>query len=185
MSVSRLMNHITIRTPEECYCAICGVPFEQFLFQDRSQISGKEPHLVINGRICGYDPRVISERDSLWLSKVHILGFAADEGIPILSGQGQLTDEGNIKLEHNDPRNHLMPFTDLSYTCYEYMENTITVFPFHWPCYEILARYLFPTVDNPISFIDIEELDSVFASLSNEEHSLHLETGAERRHGTP
>ncbi|KAI0142306.1 hypothetical protein F4776DRAFT_501237 [Hypoxylon sp. NC0597] len=179
-----LMNHITIRTPEECYCAICGVPFEHFLFQNRLQIAGEQPPLVINGRVCGYSPKVLSKRAALWLGKVHILGYANDEGIPILSGQGRLTTPGFIKLEHSDPRNHSMPFT-LSYTCYQYMEDSVTVYPFHWPCYEIFASYIFPNVDDPTSLMDIEEVDSVFASLSNEEHSLQLETGAERRYGRP
>ncbi|KAI0843526.1 hypothetical protein F5Y06DRAFT_302669 [Hypoxylon sp. FL0890] len=181
---SSLIDRISITTSDECYCAICGVAFEGFLFQNRQQVSGEQPLLAINGYRIGYDPTVVSPADATWVRNVHILGYDSDEDIAFLSGAGRFTAPKTIKLEHQDTRNRDVPFW-LKYTCYMKTRESVAVSPFHWPCYEIFLRALFPPAKDPMKLVDIEEVDSLLSSLSNEDCALNLETGAEMRHGLP
>ncbi|KAI1139985.1 hypothetical protein F5Y05DRAFT_380686 [Hypoxylon sp. FL0543] len=182
---SSIIDRISITTAEECYCAICGVPFQGFLFQNKEQAAGTQPPGVRDGVQHGYNPTVVTIAEaSAWIDKVHILGYDAEGDVAFISGQGQYTSPRTITLDRQDKRNSNVPFW-LGYSCYRKSGNAVVVFPFHWPCYEVFARALFPTAKNPVSLVDVEDVQSLFSSLSNDENGLTLETGAETRYGRP
>ncbi|KAH8812945.1 hypothetical protein F5884DRAFT_786754 [Xylogone sp. PMI_703] len=91
----------------------------------------------------GYDDKIINEDDAQWTQTLHILGF--NKGAPgisksFISGPGNYDDYGGVNVEAgSDPNFDEGGF----FTCYyDFDQGGDIVFPFHWPCYSLLARVL-------------------------------------------
>ncbi|RFU26663.1 hypothetical protein B7463_g9679, partial [Scytalidium lignicola] len=162
----------------DCYCAICGGPFCGVQISKRSkraqirlQRQREQGHIQVaeqeevsqeddSDSEYGYDPEIISEEDVKWTFFLHVLGFnAAAPGVTksYISGQGSYDDYGNVNVEPGDDPNFDGPG---SLSCYFNHEHEGPVFPFHWCCYELLARVLTGTSD--ISRINKDLVFAVF-----------------------
>ncbi|KAI0882585.1 uncharacterized protein GGS22DRAFT_169798 [Annulohypoxylon maeteangense] len=178
-------KHKPIQCGGECYCAICGVPFGGYIYQNNNQVRGRQPCPTLKGAKIGYNPRNLGGWDkTAWVRGIYFVGYLPDEDETIMSGKARLVAEGVIELYPDDKRNETIP-SEYDYECYRLSEDKITVHPFHWPCLEILARILNPKAVDPVLHIDASELDSSFSSLSNSYTGLELLTGANKRHGKP
>ncbi|KAI2775818.1 hypothetical protein F4815DRAFT_486717 [Daldinia loculata] len=160
-----------IATQEKCYCAICGGPFKPPHFMNKKS---KTPF--------GYNPETVSKKKASWITKVHVIL----EQIPgdrrgYISGVGKLKD-GYIELDPEDDDNRLIP-SSINYVCYKtgFTAKPLGAIPFHWPCYEILARALYPNADDPIHHVDLDRLFLTMFMLTGDGFSLDLESGAEER----
>ncbi|KAI1471247.1 uncharacterized protein F4812DRAFT_455359 [Daldinia caldariorum] len=138
-----------ITTSEWCYCAICGGPFEPTYFISEKSMIG-----------CGYDPKVISKRGAAWVTEVRLLlESISAEKKGYISGRGKYNYLGYIELDGTDAENLDIPST-FNYTCYKYDSEPqpLGAIPFHWPCYEILARRIYPDVNKPVQHVDLSRL---------------------------
>lgn len=95
-----------------------------------------------------YDPDIISAAETEWTEKVHILGFnprASGVEKAFVAGPGYYADYGSIEMheEVDDPNwNEINDYAQgLSPSCY-YTDTNDPIFPFHWCCYELLAKCL-------------------------------------------
>ncbi|KAI1388666.1 uncharacterized protein F4822DRAFT_252903 [Hypoxylon trugodes] len=174
-----------IRTAEQCYCAICGGPFERPRFGPKE--NPFSPSKKKGGN--GYNPDIISKKATEWLVELRILGYfyALKQGF--ISGRGQFfnvfSGPGSIHLDQKDPANEQLP--NLNYSCYEDKAGAITIFPFHETCYKILAKVLYPDEElfTAMTRIDLEGLHSTMRYLSNRKDALLIRTGLETRRNKP
>ncbi|KAI2631829.1 hypothetical protein GGR54DRAFT_581157 [Hypoxylon sp. NC1633] len=196
-----------VGTTAECYCAICGGPFGGLSFSTTLQLGHAQAgEIMTNSYIrmhklpTFYNVDIISREDTAWTKVIHILGINPPRAIqfgsmPIpqdatptyfISGRGRWVrrrvDGYNIKLDPNEDEANLVVPPWLKYTCYYYEAGSPIAFPFHLPCYEILARVLCPGVDDPISSVNKEALYAAMEMSTYTTHSLSIRTGAEIRH---
>ncbi|KAI1206237.1 uncharacterized protein F4807DRAFT_440421 [Annulohypoxylon truncatum] len=184
-SALALPQYKPILCGEECYCAICGIPFGTFLYKTRRQIHKQEPPVLLNGVEIGYDWKILGGFSKLaWVKLIYFIGYIPDIDETIISGSARLTAPGVIELYPDDKRNEDVP-SEFEYECYKVSDDRVTVHPFHWSCFEIFARVLHPKADDPTRLVDVCDLDSTFASLSNCLTGLELYTGADSRQGKP
>ncbi|KAI1460948.1 hypothetical protein F4805DRAFT_416109 [Annulohypoxylon moriforme] len=181
---SKSWNPILCET--ECYCAICGVSFGPFLWKNENQINRKQGPYLIDGVEYGYSPKKVGGFANIaWLKTVFFVCYIEDINETIMSGPARFTAPEVIELFPHDKRNEAVPY-EFEYVCYKVTEGKVTVHPFHWPCFEILARVLFPNSADPTHLVNLGDLDSTFASLSNGLTGLNeseISTGGEKRHG--
>ncbi|KUI67408.1 hypothetical protein VM1G_03131 [Cytospora mali] len=122
------------------YCAICGGPL---VSPSISQSSSKDEGGAAWHALSSYGPEVISEEDVSWTRTIHVLGFNPQaRGVrkAFVMGPGFYRGNGDVMIEEegNDPNAEDVEPFDLR--CYDSINATDPVFPFHWCCYEILAK---------------------------------------------
>ncbi|OTB16277.1 hypothetical protein K445DRAFT_366260 [Daldinia sp. EC12] len=166
-----LTSHSGIK--EWCYCAICGGPFEPTYFINDKSKEG-----------FGYNPKVINRKKAAWITEVRLLleNIPGETGAYI-SGRGRFHYRGYIKLDYLDDDNWNIT-NSVEYACYKVNtgKEPLGAIPFHWPCFEILARNICTDVDDdPVKHVDLSRLYRVMFLLTEDGFSLDINTGAEGR----
>ncbi|ROT42389.1 hypothetical protein SODALDRAFT_326552 [Sodiomyces alkalinus F11] len=114
----------------------------------------------------GYDPAVLRRRDKAWATMCHVLGFnskAPGTSKAFVTGPGVSQEYGGIDVQlGSDPNAQDLDTGD--FHCYWHWEKGDPVFPFHWPCYELLVLVLTGARDP--SAINKDVLYSVMRSIS-------------------
>ncbi|KAI3391427.1 hypothetical protein diail_7378 [Diaporthe ilicicola] len=116
-----------------------------------------------------YDPDVVSEDDAKWTETLHVLAFNSESEQAFVSGPGNYNDYGSVSVEEGDDPNALGSDLD-SMFCYSRFDSE-PIFPFHWCCYEILAKFLTGSFDD--GKLDKNLLFSVMEELATD-HSCSL-----------
>ncbi|KAI1373837.1 hypothetical protein F4677DRAFT_448129 [Hypoxylon crocopeplum] len=181
------MSNVSIWVWErECYCAICGGPFEELTFTTAAELRRAQHAILSSGGYTenpheGYLPSIISETEATWTREIHVLGYVGSLDGAFVSGRGRYTaDRLSIRLEPNDDANHHVP-VGVRYNCYNHRNDSAAVFPFHRPCYELFARLVSRNADDPTSCVDKQELFMTMYALTNTTDALILRTGAQMR----
>ncbi|KAI5456914.1 hypothetical protein BGZ63DRAFT_428354 [Mariannaea sp. PMI_226] len=135
--------------------------------EDEDDLEADEPDWYPEEEDRLYDPRLVSEEETQWLSDSRCLGFNPEaDGVnrAFLTSHASLQEYGRIAVSPGtDPAQP----SELEYDCYEtYDESQLVVFPFHPPCYEILSRTISSL--SGVSKIDKNILYDAMSRLSKE-----------------
>ncbi|KAJ4393170.1 hypothetical protein N0V93_002377 [Gnomoniopsis smithogilvyi] len=126
-----------------------------------------------------YDCDIVSEADIKWIETLHVIGANdAESGVSkvFISGPGRYLDYGGVNVEAGSDPNIEGADVD-TMSCYRDDDNEETIFPFHWPCYELLTRCI--TGSFAIDQLDKDILFSVMRDLGPDiGSSLELDYGA-------
>ncbi|KAJ3550070.1 hypothetical protein NM208_g165 [Fusarium decemcellulare] len=114
----------------DLYCAICGGPHAAVKVRTDSADENQD----------GYNPNVIQQQDVEWSKQLHILGRVQLSRLDFTCLAPVLPRAGEEWM--SSPETIVFFFgVRLDRLC-AYSPTEGLVFPFHWPCYEILARYI-------------------------------------------
>ncbi|KAK5659552.1 hypothetical protein OQA88_754 [Cercophora sp. LCS_1] len=170
----------------DCYCAICGGPFAKCQYRAIKQTKGGESNAPDPGNSDKsrevssdssefssgdtdeseygfgtqvYDEEVITAEEARWTETLFVIGYNANTTgakKAFISGPGVYNDRGRVHLEVGDDTNY--PSGELwRLRCYYYdCADEDLVFPFHWPCYELLARALTGTDDTEAAIRQVD-----------------------------
>ncbi|KAK0647023.1 hypothetical protein B0T16DRAFT_171869 [Cercophora newfieldiana] len=140
------------------YCAICGGPFGGCNFQTGSERCSfqatEEDETVQDGFNRGYDQNIIQHVEVLWTEIMLILGLKRDETACIVgpaflehgSGSSGVELDADEDGRYRTLRSHGKFYTYINSNGFDYAWKPL--FPFHWPCYKLLARALTETNSN-------------------------------------
>ncbi|KAJ4253825.1 hypothetical protein NW762_010220 [Fusarium torreyae] len=185
------------------YCAICGATLHGAEIKDQTNSDKNEENCYgtdesdSDGDEEGYyNPDVINEDDIEWTMQVHILGFnllassiskfaPATPVVRLLvrprliayrfyiSGSGWADCLGGVGVEEGDDPD--FQYASPHVTMYGETEGPERIFPFHWPCYETLTRYITRTPNT--TELDKGALYKAFNDINQEYRSLYLDYG--------
>ncbi|KAF4965108.1 hypothetical protein FSARC_7047 [Fusarium sarcochroum] len=184
------------------YCAICGGTLNGAEIKDQMDSDENEEKCYGSDGTDSdededgyYNPNVISQDDLEWTMRVHVLGFNLSASnvskfappTPVkffvrprlivcrfyISGSGWADGFGGVDVEEgNDPT---FQYAGRYATMYGETEGPERIFPFHWPCYETLSRYMTGTPDT--SKLDKGALYRAFNRINDAYRSLDLDYG--------
>ncbi|KAK0708498.1 hypothetical protein B0H67DRAFT_648554 [Lasiosphaeris hirsuta] len=187
----------------DCYCTICGGPFEICQFRTiRKAKPADSQHQATDATGDGreraeepssageydsdesdeseygfgndvYDEDIITADEARWTRTLSVLGLnphAAGAKKAFVSGPGRYYDRSIVDVEVGDDPSY--PYTEAyRFRCYSPDDDDDPVFPFHRPCYELLAQALTRT-DGVETAVKQVGKDALYAAMQSIPHPI-------------